>query len=207
MLTASTARHLRLALVVLGVLAIGGDALRAQVTPPSAPAVGLGGGVATDTIPVEGVTPGGAFLRSVVVPGWGHASIGSYLRGGFYLAAQGGTSWMLLRVRSRLASATARVEVLEEVETARLALAGIVDPVIVEDSLAANEEVADRRSLVRARQQQREDWLALGIFLILLGGADAYVSAHLKDFPAEPVFNATEDGRVEVGMRIPVGGG
>ncbi len=185
----------------------GSEAAAAQVTPPSPPAVGLGGGAEADTIPVEGVSPAGAFLRSVAVPGWGHASIGSYLRGGFYLAAQGGTGWMLLRIRSRLASATARVDALEEVETARLELAGIVDPLIVEDSLAANEEIADRRGLVAAREQQREDWLALGIFLILLGGADAFVSAHLKDFPAEPVFNATEDGRVDVGLSIPVGGG
>ena len=64
------------------------------------------------------------------------------------------------------------------------------------------------RDLADSRRQQREDWAALGIFLLLLSGADAYVSAHLQDFPAPIEIQATPvgDGRVEVGFRIKVGG-
>ena len=160
-----------------------------------------------DTVAVEGITPTGAFLRSVVLPGWGHAAIGSHRRGAFYMAAQGGTGWMLLRIRARLSSATKRLDLVESDATARLTLAGITDPTALSDSLAVQEDVREARGLVESRRQQREDWIALGIFLVLLGGADAFVSAHLKDFPAEPVFNANENGRVELGIRVPVGGG
>lgn len=166
----------------------------------------LGGGadstVVADTVQVEGVTPGGAFLRSVLVPGWGHAAIDSHLRGAFYAGAQGGIGWMLFRIHSRLNSADARVALIESDVRARLELDGITDPQEQEEALEADEDVARARGLVESRRQQREDWIALGIFFALLGGADAFVSAHLKDFPAEPVFEASDDGRVGVGMRF-----
>ena len=50
-------------------------------------------------------------------------------------------------------------------------------------TVKANRSAMDGRSAVDARGQQLEDWLALGLFLSFLGGADAFVTAHLKEFP------------------------
>lgn len=178
--------------------------LAAQAIPALGP---VGDSTAVDTVTVEGVTPTGAFLRSVLVPGWGHAAVGSHLRGAFYAGAEGGIGWMLFRIHARLSSAVDQLDLVESDARTRLELAGVTDPEVQEDSLAADESVREARGLVGARQQQREDWIALGIFFVLLGGADAFVSAHLKDFPAEPVFNTDGQGRFELGLRVPLGGG
>jgi hypothetical protein len=154
------------------------------------------------------VGPGGALLRALLVPGWGHASIGSHGRGGFYLGTQAVVGWMLVRTRGRISAA-------EELETLRAAVVrrtladeGIDDEVEIEAALAEDERVADARSLVAARQQQWEDWLAVGIFAVFLSGADAFVSAHLQPFPVEVDLVPVNDrGRTELTVRIPVGGG
>ena len=59
------------------------------------------------------------------------------------------------------------------------------------------------------REQQMEDWIAWTVFMVLLGGADAFVSAHLSDFPAPLGIEARPvglDGRVEVGISLGVQG-
>ncbi|MGD2070325.1 MAG: hypothetical protein PVI57_16740 [Gemmatimonadota bacterium] len=132
------------------------------------------------------VSPGGAFARSVVLPGWGHAAIGSHTRGAFYFAAETTTLWMLARTIRRRAAARDARDFRERVAEARLRAQGVEDPQTIEETLAEDPDVSAARSLVSAREQQFEDWLALGIFLAFLGGADAFVSAHLRDFP-EPV--------------------
>lgn len=132
------------------------------------------------------VSPGGAFARAVVLPGWGHAAIGEHTRGAFYFAAETTTFWMLARTIRRRAAARDALDFRERVAEARLRAQGIEDPQTIEETLAEDEDVSGARSLVSAREQQFEDWLALGIFLAFLGGADAFVSAHLRDFP-EPV--------------------
>lgn len=169
-------------------------------------------GVAADTPEYdefEGrVGPGGAFLRAVLLPGWGHAAIGSHGRGGFYLGTQAVVGWMLTRTRGRIAAA----EDLEQLRTAaarrRLENEGVEDEAEILAALEDDEEVADARSLVRARQQQWEDWLAVGIFAVFLSGADAFVSAHLQPFPVDVDLVPVNDrGRTELTVRIPVGPG
>lgn len=167
--------------------------------------------VQPQAVPAEedpgGVSPGGAFLRAVLVPGWGHASIGSHNRGGFYLAAQGGTAWMLVRTRSRLSDARKVVEIREAYARQALAREGITDPVAVEEALEEDEGVAAARRLEGARSQQFEDWMALGIFVVLLSGVDAFVGAHLQDFPVPVELQATPlpRGGLELGARVPIG--
>jgi hypothetical protein len=58
--------------------------------------------------------------------------------------------------------------------------------------------------LEEARKRQREDWTALSIFLMLISGVDAFVSAHLQDFPTPLEIEARPvgGGRIEVGARI-----
>ena len=55
-------------------------------------------------------------------------------------------------------------------------------------------------------KQQFEDWLALGIFTVLLGGADALVSAHLQDFPDVTLTPTDDGGRMELRVSVPFGG-
>ena len=132
----------------------------------------------------EPTTPGGAFLRAVLLPGWGHASIGSYRRGTFYFAAEATTGLLLARTLWRLDRAK-DAQRLEE-----MWFAAALPPGLSQDSVAVlldrDQTVDDARELVDARRQQVEDWIALGAFLVFLSGADAFVSAHLRDFP-EPL--------------------
>lgn len=153
----------------------------------------------------EPATPGGAFLRSILVPGWGHASIGAYTRGGFYLTAQSSTVWMLVRTALRRSAArdirTFRAGIVED----RLRQEGVEDPEEIAAALDGDPDVEAARALVRARDQQFEDWLALAIFLSFLGGADAFVSAHLADFPEAVQIGLRPVGdRVELGIRVAV---
>jgi hypothetical protein len=143
----------------------------------------------------------------VLVPGWGHASIGSYKRAGFYFVTEGATLWSLVKTRRRYGEATERVAFREGVLRADLADEGITDDEVIQERLDGDEGLQDLLALQEARRQQREDWTALTIFLMFLSGADAYVSAHLKDFPAPVEFTAQPvgDGRMELslGIRFP----
>jgi hypothetical protein len=156
---------------------------------------------------VARISPAGAFLRSALIPGWGHAVIGAQGRGAFYFAVESGSVFMVLKTQSRLSLARDRLALREAVVRRRLEAEGVEDPDALEAGLAEDVKVADLRGLEEARSSQREDWMALGIFFLLLGGADAFVSAHLADFPAPVEVNVQGDpgGRVEVGVSLPVG--
>lgn len=158
-----------------------------------------------DSIPApEGITPRGAFVRSVLVPGWGHAEVGSYVRGGFYFAAQSATLFMLVKTQSRLMLAGDRLNLMESVARTRFQASGITDPSALEDAVGRDPRVEDLRALKASRGEQRQDWLALGIFLLFLGGADAFVSAHLADFPAAVEIIPTPDVGLQLGLSLPV---
>jgi len=153
-----------------------------------------------------GVSPGGAFLRAVLVPGWGHAAIGSYTRGGFYFVFESATAYTLLRTRSRLSDARERAALRESVVRARLADAGVTDPTEIDARLQQDEALGSLNALVESRRGQQEDLVAWGIFLLFLSGADAYVSAHLARFPAPIAVQVTPvaSERAEVSLRIPL---
>jgi hypothetical protein len=115
---------------------------------------------------------------------------------------------MLVTVSGRTDAAEAALQLREEEAEARIRASGVTQADSVALLVQQDPDVQNAESLIRAREQQFEDWLALGIFLVLLGGADAYVSAHLYDFPT-PVDLRTRplpDGGVEVGVSVPVGG-
>jgi hypothetical protein len=154
----------------------------------------------------EPTTPGGAFLRAVLLPGWGHASIGAYTRGGFYFAAETTAGFLLARTVRRLGAAKDARDLKEDRLRAQLLGAG--RPADSVDVLVQGDpEVARAQRLVRSRRQQMEDWAALGLFFVFLSGADAFVSAHLRDFP-EPVtldVVPAAGGAVGVGLSVPVG--
>lgn len=164
---------------------------------------------APDSVDVDGVSPGGAFLRSLLVPGWGQAAAGAYTRAGFYVLAQSGTGWMLTKTQSSRKSAQASRDFWAQEVEAELRALGITDPDSLRILVEEDERVAEAQGLADARSRQMEDWVALGIFVLLLGGADAFVSAHLADFP-EPLTVETgpgpAPGQVEIGFSLHVGG-
>ena len=160
-----------------------------------------------DSVPAPTVvSPKGAFLRAVLLPGWGHASVGSYTRGGFYFAAEITTGWGLLRTNRRLGEIRDRMSFRENVLRAELAADGKT-PEEITTALEADEVLEDMNDLLVSREDQQEDWAALGIFLLFLAGADAFVSAHLGDFPTPITMDAVPlpGGRVElsVGLKLP----
>jgi hypothetical protein len=51
------------------------------------------------------VSPMGAFLRSLVLPGWGQAAVNQPVRGAFYFTMEAASLWMLYKTQSKLAAA------------------------------------------------------------------------------------------------------
>jgi hypothetical protein len=165
-------------------------------------------------------SPGGAFLRSVLVPGWGQAAYGAYFRGGIYFAAEYGSWYMLLKTISRLGEARDierwRVGVVrdsimaaiaedEEVARAYSERPGGLEAAVGQE-IDEHASVVDIRKLVNARKEQREDWIVLTLFWMLASGVDAFVNAHLSDFPARVNAEPRPDGRLDLGVSLPVGG-
>jgi hypothetical protein len=162
-----------------------------QVSPPRA--LGALPPTPLQQEPPDRISPGGAFLRSLLVPGWGHAATGSYTRGGFYFMAQSGTAWMLVRTGANRKSARAIRDLRSETAEARFLAEG-VHPDSIPLRVQADPGVTSAQALVDARSQQFEDWAALGIFLVLIGAADAFVAGHLQDFPTPLSIRAVPVG-------------
>jgi hypothetical protein len=109
------------------------------------------------------IRPKTALLRSLLIPGWGQASLDRGTAGATYFALEAGSIAMLIFAKHELA-------------TARRAAS---DSTFVNDStLGPPPNLGDR---VRVRRLQVEDWAALIFFTHLFSAADAFVSAHLWD--------------------------
>ncbi len=184
-------------------VAVGAAPVRAQQDdPPKAVH-------ADSTRAKRGVSPGGAFLRALILPGWGHASIGAWNRGAFYFTVESSTAWELLRTRERLIEARGRVRWREAVVRQDLAAQGITNADSVRAHLDGDASLKDLRGLANARATQQQDWVALGIFLVFLSGADAYVSANLAHFPHPISIDAAPTGpvgRMQISVSVPVPG-
>jgi hypothetical protein len=151
------------------------------------------------------ITPRGAFIRSGLLPGYGHAKVGAYGRGAFYFLVEAIAGFMVVKTNGQVQLAKDRRVLWETVMSERLQADGALDYNALEAALAEDPRVEDLRGLEEARKGQMEDWVALSIFFLFLGGADAYVSAHLADFPGAVEVNANPSGGVEVGFSLPVG--
>jgi len=116
------------------------------------------------------------------------------------------TTWMLFKTNARLDQARRQALITESEAEARIVGGGTTDPDSISALLDAEEAVQEARDLVGLRSQQWEDWLAFGIFLVLLGGADAFVSTHLADLPLPLTVETGAEGIVEIGVSVPVGG-
>ena len=150
-------------------------------------------------------SPGGAFLRSVLIPGWGQATVGSPNRGGFYFAVESVSLWMILKTSKTLGSAQDIAALRRADAEARVIASGVTDALEIESLVDEDEVVQTAEELVSIRSQQKEDWLAFGLFFLFLGGADAFVAAHLADFP-QPLKTAIRplpDRGVELAFSVP----
>jgi hypothetical protein len=192
--------------MMLGCGTVGAQQMPKPVAPPLA---------SPDTLPRDttthvhkGVSPRGALLRALLVPGWGHSAIGAYKRGAFYFVAEGITAWGLIKTHERIGEAQRRIRFQEGVVRGGLAAQGITDPAAIQTALDSFPALVDLRSLEKARKSQREDWTALTVFLVFLSGADAYVSAHLEHFPAPISIEAQPSGGgrydISVGLKLPL---
>jgi hypothetical protein len=155
-------------------------------------------------------TPGGAFVRALLLPGWGHAAIGAYTRGGFYFAAQTTSGFLLIRSIHRLGIANQERDLKESRLREALIAKGVTGDSALATALASDPDLAKSVRFVRSRHQQVEDWAALAIFMTFVSGADAYVSAHLRDFPSPlplslEVAPGDASGRVSLGLKAAVG--
>jgi hypothetical protein len=118
--------------------------------------------------PIAPVTPGGAFLRSLIIPGWGQARLGRNVTGGIFLLWEGICAAMVWKAQWQLNYAR------------------------------------ERGKFVASHTQEREDWIVLLVFNHFLAGAEAYVSAHLYDFPAALKIQALPGARTGVGVSVPL---
>jgi len=201
---------MRKAIVLIGGLLFGtAGPARAQDPPPpdsagTAAAVQVADSLAADS--ATGISPAGAFLRGALIPGWGHTTTGSMTRGAFYFSVEALAGWMVYKTHRRLGVARDQAAIWEELATAELAAMGVTEPDQVDAALEQHDQVARFRGLVDAREEQREDWVAVALFTLLLSGVDAFVSAHLSEFP-EPltIEGDPSGGTVELAVRIPVG--
>lgn len=168
--------------------------------------------IAADTL--RGPSPGGAFFRSILVPGWGQASVGSYGRGGVWFAIQSASWYMLMKTigelnevrsieRRRVAAATDSLNQL--IATNPDEHENLTDPIVFENAIAADSAVAASRNLIDARKQHRQDWIVYTLFFTLMSGVDAYVTAHLKGFPDVLLVEPRADGSLDLGVSVPVG--
>lgn len=120
--------------------------------------------VAIDT--THRVRPMGAFLRSLLVPGWGQAATGRRVTGALFATWEGVSAMMTLKAQSEM-------HYLKTTHSGNLG----------------------------AKRQQVQDWTVLWVFNHLFSGAEAFVSAHLQDFPKDLKIRAFPGG---VGISLPV---
>lgn len=148
---------------------------------------------------VQRYSPGKAFLRSVLLPGWGQFSVGAYKRGAVFMALQGSSYYMLAKSYRRLDEAEDRLDArLRVVRDSLIAEDDTVDLAIRLDTMSLHE-----RDLVNSRRRHRQDWITYTVVFTLLSGVDAFVAAHLADFPARISTENEADGTVHLKVSVP----
>lgn len=202
------------ALVAAGPLHAQEEPVVRKVPPPAADTAPAAEPLAADSSDGR-PSPGGAFARSLIVPGWGQAAFGSYLRGGVYFAAHTGSSFMLFKTIAKLGEAkemrsrragSVRDSLFARAATDSALAATLEDPAALEDMVEADTLYTNLGKLVEARKEQREDWIAWVVFWTLIGGVDAYVTAHLADFPVDVVAEPRAGGGARIGVQFSTGG-
>jgi hypothetical protein len=159
---------------------------------------------------IQRITPRKAFFRSVLVPGWGQFSVDANRRGAIFVALQS-TSWFMLGktlhkyseakdlAEERSAAARDSIEALMRTDT--VLNRRFSNPDTLQAKIDSTLSVSRARRLINSRRQQRQDWITYTLVLTLASGVDAYVAAHLADFPA----TVGAEPRIGGGMNLRVG--
>jgi hypothetical protein len=167
-----------------------------------------------DTIPSSFPSPRAAFFRALAVPGWGHVYVDEYSRGAVYFTLQSTSIFMLVKTLRRLDDVQDRDDRLTRLATDSLAVViaadtmlarVLADPEAYEAALLTYPGLANARGLARARRQQRQDWITYTLFFTFAAAVDAYVTAHLKDFPADITTQPNVNGGLTLGVSVPIG--
>jgi hypothetical protein len=131
------------------------------------------------------LSPRRAFIYSLLVPGYSQSVLG-----------RGKTGSLIVAFES-----VALVMIRESAGSLREARRNVADSVIVSYVNAAGqpevrfERTPFSRALVRARQEQFEDWVAVLVGNHLFAGIDAFVAAHLWDVPMEVALRSSSGTR------------
>jgi hypothetical protein len=155
------------------------DSARVGVVPQR-PAVDTNRVALADSGAVAPLTPRRAFLLSLLLPGYSQTILGRPTAAALFVLAEAASAVMIIQ-----SSASLR-------EARRLSR----DTVFVgtdDDGNPQFEPGPMPRSLVRSRQAQVEDWIAVLFANHVFAGADAYVAAHLWDVPIK--VGGTADSR------------
>lgn len=167
-----------------------------------------------DTIPREAAVPRGALIRSLILPGWGQFYVGAPRRGAFFVAIQGASYYMLVKTIGKLNDIKDEERVLAQRgrDSLQAAMAldtalarRLSDPLLFEDALADYPGLEGARALVTSRERHRQDWIVYTVFFTFASGVDAYVTAHMKDFPVGITTTRRSDGGVGLNLRLNVG--
>ena len=90
-----------------------GQVLDSLRTPP----VVQEGEVPPAEVELNGLSPRGAFIRSALVPGWGHAEVGALVRGAFFFSVEATAGFMVFKSQTRLTRTRNKLELREAVVT------------------------------------------------------------------------------------------
>jgi hypothetical protein len=166
------------------------------------------------TVDTNRVTPGKAFYRSLLIPGWGQASVGSYVRGGTFFGLQMGSAYMLAKTLGKLGEA-------HSIESRRIGQAKDSLLTLMAKDSAVNRRLSDRtlfnaavdstpgvlrvRKLIRSRENQRQDWITYTLVFTLASGVDAFVAAHLATFPGKVEAEPSAGGGMQLKVSLPTG--
>lgn len=172
---------------------------------------------AADTTARRRVSPGVAFYRSLLIPGWGQISTGAYRRAAVFITLQGASDFMLIKTLNKLKQAenrekTLRPQAFKAWVDSLNALKTPADSAKAKsylDSPTAQTALLDTlaaagHGLVVSRKKQREDWITLAVFWTLASAADALVLAELSDFPAEVGVEPRAGGGMFLRVALPV---
>ncbi len=122
------------------------------------------------------VSPVGAALRSLLIPGWGQSIVHRRGTGAFFVLFEGISLTMTLKSIHQL-------EHLESVQS------------------EADPESLER---VQAKRSEVQDWAILLAFNHLMAAAEAFVSTMLWDFPEELEVRAFSRGRFGARVTLPI---
>ena len=166
------------------------SAQRTDSVRPAPPAAS----VTVDTAPRAPLTPRRAFLYSLAVPGSAQTILGRPRTAALFVTVEALAIAMAQKSANDLRDAKryARDNLVVSYRTDPVTGLAVLDSagrLIPTDHLT--NDLATR---VPARRTHLEDWIATLIFNHLMSGAEAFVSAHLWQLPAEVSMQRREDG-------------